>query len=283
MSQLEKYHTPCKNCIFAEYKGKTQHGCQMGRIEPFRDLGSIIEAEDEEKEFFIVNGRFCNAYSLPDGEFAKKTKPEDRVAVVKAALALKLTFIVIMGDGATPQSIEPTISAILAQTVKPCEVIFVNNQTVVPAPLFHTKIFKMLGNDVTWRLTHIVEREADGSFVSWERCVDHAMNNVNGAYYSVFTAGYAPPSNFVAKLDESLSNRMERFSLLTPGPNGEGLTVQTSVHKSSLISGNTKMVAGVEGEEPVALNNVVDKIKFYAKVQDMEYLVKNVAEICPCL
>lgn len=50
--------TNCKNCAFAIYSINTQVGCEHNRLEKFNN---IIEAYDDEKEFFIIN-RLCNYY-----------------------------------------------------------------------------------------------------------------------------------------------------------------------------------------------------------------------------
>jgi hypothetical protein len=59
-SQDRRLQTSCKNCIFAIYSGLTQVGCFANRIDKF-DKTDIIEAYDNEKEFYVVN-KFCNLY-----------------------------------------------------------------------------------------------------------------------------------------------------------------------------------------------------------------------------
>lgn len=60
--------TNCKNCVFAKYDGNTQIGCVHDRINKFRQLPEnndlfqyVVEAYDEENEFFVVN-RLCTLY-----------------------------------------------------------------------------------------------------------------------------------------------------------------------------------------------------------------------------
>lgn len=53
--------TSCKNCIFAVYDGKTQSECKAGRIEIYKEKDLVIEAYDNDKEFFVIKG-FCNYY-----------------------------------------------------------------------------------------------------------------------------------------------------------------------------------------------------------------------------
>jgi hypothetical protein len=53
--------TSCKNCVFASYDGNTQSDCKAGRIDIYREKDIVIEAYDNDKEFFVIKG-FCNYY-----------------------------------------------------------------------------------------------------------------------------------------------------------------------------------------------------------------------------
>jgi hypothetical protein len=55
---IKAIHTPCKNCVFAKYDGKTQTDCHLDMTTKFSSKGiEIIKAYDEEKEFDIINGK----------------------------------------------------------------------------------------------------------------------------------------------------------------------------------------------------------------------------------
>ena len=55
--------TPCQLCIFAIYDGITQIGCKHGLIDDYKKLGiTIIEAYNEEKEFYLVKDKVCMYY-----------------------------------------------------------------------------------------------------------------------------------------------------------------------------------------------------------------------------
>lgn len=57
---ISKIHTSCKDCAFAVYEDKTQTDCSMSLIEKYRSKNTtIIEAYDEEKEFYVLNDRKC--------------------------------------------------------------------------------------------------------------------------------------------------------------------------------------------------------------------------------
>lgn len=54
----------CRHCVFANWNGKRQMGCTFNRVYKFARRGvEVIRAYDEnEMEFFIINGRICNRY-----------------------------------------------------------------------------------------------------------------------------------------------------------------------------------------------------------------------------
>lgn len=86
MSQISIAHTPCKNCVFANYKDITQIGCHMGLIEKYQEQGiEILEAYDEEKEFYIVNNKKCFAHKEPN--YFKSRNMED------ASLEEKIKYV----------------------------------------------------------------------------------------------------------------------------------------------------------------------------------------------
>jgi hypothetical protein len=53
--------TSCKLCAFAVYEDKTQTGCAANRINIFQEKDKVMEAYDDELEFYVVKD-FCNYY-----------------------------------------------------------------------------------------------------------------------------------------------------------------------------------------------------------------------------
>jgi|688.fasta_scaffold02596_21 hypothetical protein len=51
--------TSCKDCIFAIYEDKTQVECSADRIKIYKDKDRVIEAYDNDKEFYTIK-EFCN-------------------------------------------------------------------------------------------------------------------------------------------------------------------------------------------------------------------------------
>jgi hypothetical protein len=61
--QIESIHTCCKDCVFAKYDGNTQTDCALDYISIYRQKNiEVIEAYDNEKEFFVINNKKCIGY-----------------------------------------------------------------------------------------------------------------------------------------------------------------------------------------------------------------------------
>jgi hypothetical protein len=62
-NQIDTIHTPCKNCVFAHFNENTQTDCHLNYIEKYKNKNiSILEAYDDDKEFYIINGKKCLGY-----------------------------------------------------------------------------------------------------------------------------------------------------------------------------------------------------------------------------
>ena len=56
-----RLETSCKECVFAIYNNETQTGCKHERVGKFRDRDELIEAYDDDKEFYVIS-RVCNYF-----------------------------------------------------------------------------------------------------------------------------------------------------------------------------------------------------------------------------
>ena len=63
MTNINTIHTACKNCVFAQYSDITQTGCSLNYIDKFKENAiEILEAYDNDKEFYIINNKKCIGY-----------------------------------------------------------------------------------------------------------------------------------------------------------------------------------------------------------------------------
>lgn len=69
---ISAIHTPCKSCVFAKYENNTQTDCALDYIALYKEKNiEILEAFDEQKEFYIINNKKCIGYR-ENGWFEKR-------------------------------------------------------------------------------------------------------------------------------------------------------------------------------------------------------------------
>ncbi len=134
--------TACKFCYFAVYDKNTQTGCSLGKLDKFRANGhEIIEAYDEEKEFYLIKG-FCPFFRT--GEWAK-----DKVSPVYSVMdETKLNYHVIVKYD--PQTFEKINSLLRTQaSYKP------NTLSILTDRELEARKFDLRYNN--WKIVHLVE------------------------------------------------------------------------------------------------------------------------------
>lgn len=308
--ELQKIKTPCKNCIFADYEddsrvGGTQIGCKLGRLDNFHKQGgdeAVVEAYDTDTieqndetitidtNFFIINGRICNAYRSVHSQWADE-HGDDAVSTVKEELKLKLSVLVLLEDGVTEEDIARTGESLRRQCLPPVEVHFVNYQEGIKPGRLNALLWKALGSELTWRITGIAEKD-----IPRGRVLDLAAAQLNaGSYYAVFLGGFRVPADFISNVHEALNERLERFSLLTPLEDGNGLVVQLGLHKHPLVYGNEpawaedidniQLAPGIQKDGTptppiqIFLQDISAKVQYMAKANNQPYMVKAVREV----
>jgi hypothetical protein len=270
---IQPIHTSCAKCVFAQYEGKTQTGCTLNRLKGFGD--AVVEAYDEEGEFFVVNGRRCVAYRPKDSEWATKHEG-DPVAAVKAELALKLALIIPLPAQPSLHDLARTVESLKSQSKLPQEVFFVHDRGVSPK-VVHPFLWQSLGNLVTWRMVAVLSEDA-----SEGEKVDAAVNAVKASgFYTVVRPGFALPTDFVAQLDDALNERLERFCVLTPEESGNALTVQLAFHNHYLMRGNAPLEVGDEEGNKQVLHTLAEKASYLAEKLEQPELVRPVRSVCP--
>lgn len=126
---INKIHTPCKKCVFADYTENTQTGCFLGLIDNYRhtDFIEIIEAYDREKEFFIVSGKKCFGYKEQkyfDSRDMQNSSIEEKVAYMKKISRMKYIAIVDCLDR-TPDELLEVVAEIKKADVLPDTILVV--------------------------------------------------------------------------------------------------------------------------------------------------------------
>lgn len=94
---INNIHTSCKDCVFATYDQNTQTDCQLDLINRYKESGtSIIEAYDDDKEFFIVNDRKCIGYRTESWytNLGLELSIEEKIKQIKETFRLKYILFI---------------------------------------------------------------------------------------------------------------------------------------------------------------------------------------------
>jgi hypothetical protein len=214
MTAISRAHTSCKDCIFAVYDGKTQTGCDFNnRVEKYREKGLLVDAKDDENEFFIVNRKFCLAkrnYQWLKQQGFDHSTTERLVDAVRDEMSINYAYIVYI-DEATDESIEKlhlTLKSVLSNKIKPHEIIVVNNTN--GTEFFEHRLVNMItgsvqGTGVKWSLKNIVEQ------CGRSRALLISVKEVNVRLFLICDVGYEIADSYISRLDTIVNDELRDF------------------------------------------------------------------------
>lgn len=228
--------TACKDCVFANYIGKTQTDCKLGRIEKFRSKGvDIIEAEDlEENEFYVLEA-WCNAYRESDWA----SEYENPIEQVNNELVTPLGFVVILGDGANKDLDKETALADLESTFdgikeidgEPSHILIANNSSIPHFDVIQKAQDSLEDFDVDFKVSNILDDD-----LTELECIDLVFSNFKNGYYSVLKAGKTPRKDIITLINHKVNYELDSVGYIKGDDGINGTTVQCVMHK--FLNGN---------------------------------------------
>ena len=249
----DKIISSCKGCCFAEKIGITQVGCELNKIESFKNSGATIkEAEDESEEFYIID-RFCATYR--NDEWANSfDKPKQQVLL---ETSIPVNFIILHGLGSVVEDLENTLLGVASQSNKPTSaIVVVQNPEIEDGFGLRHKIHEYLDRaNIPFYIVTMVDKNTTEL-----KMIDEAFAKCSNGYYSVFRSGTDIPHNFILKLNEAVNINLESVSMIQPKDDLNGLTIQCVVHK--FLRGSSKI-------------STQKKIEMFAKDTDRESFIKT--------
>ncbi len=197
MSAANHIVTSCKDCKFAQYAGKTQVGCSFNLLDSYRDANiQVIEAEDEEKEFYIIN-RIC-MYSR------HKTIDVSKEQVLEQIQA-QYQIILLLDEKL--ESFTNTMDSLMQQAIKPKHVTLIKPFNADIQPFVYTKILKKSG--MAWRYQNTINKEVP-ILDSVDACLDIKVF----PYYIVVNNGFQFPQEFSSEFNDLINSRFTKFTFL---------------------------------------------------------------------
>lgn len=133
---IEPIHTACKECVYADYSGITQIGCHLNYITVFKDKKlSILEAYDEDKEFFVINNKKCIGFRN-ENWFKERNLQEyslkDKISHHFATNYIKYTLWIDLRNFTSESHMEDLANELVKIQILPKNIIFIRykNQNI---------------------------------------------------------------------------------------------------------------------------------------------------------
>jgi hypothetical protein len=186
MNSVAPIHTPCKNCVFSKYSGKTQDGCHLDFIDRYKNSGAeILEAYDNDLEFYIINNKKCLGYR-EESFFKRKGMESSSIEDKKNYFYGEnhINYLAIINlQNFSIESLDALGPIFKECKVLPKKIIFIRHNTS-PAVFTYTKIkefFLNSGIDCEWRIqTMVTDQLGYGDIL-------HNVLNMNKAYRFVLS------------------------------------------------------------------------------------------------
>lgn len=279
--------TSCKECVFAEYIGKTQMSCSLNRLQQFRkNLVTVDDAYDEEDWEFCVIHRFCNAYRNRNWKENLK-KDRDIKSAVEKEIEIQLDFVIIIPFDINPSTVylktSNTIKSIVGQTIRPVNLIFIGQKNtadlsgnVESAKEQIAKDYETQGEKDSFSRRILAEQIEDGlegtgiGFVLMDyllddsdyfSVLDEAFKRVYSTYYSVLLAGEEIEVDYIEKLNNVMNKELRVLSVVEPDDGSiNRFTAQSGLHKLFLGS-----------KTGIPINKVIREFADYKNEKDFIY------------
>lgn len=258
---VDRFETSCKDCVFAQYNGKTQYGCVFSRIEKYRESGAeIVECYDNDKEFYVIKERLCNRCRnqswVKDGETL-----EDLIVRVLTESNLNIDAYLYVDQSVDSMlDILKSLESLNNQIYQPKEIVVVNNSR---GKIKSSAIIKILQqkSEIKWSVESINGIQTKSS------ALNVAINKNKKSMFMLLNAGQlVPTSDYLNNINKAINYNLDRFIMLQPDDNTDnGLVVLQKVF--TLFGGN--------GDK-----SIEEKILETVKETQETHLVKKYSDIC---
>lgn len=237
--KLQPISTSCGDCIFAVRDGDKQTGCEFDRLDGFYENGAIIVEQEhptKHHKHFVVLGRFCNA--CRNHEWGDRHPVQEWEDIVRKEFSVRVSMIIYMDNSTSLSDLSRTLESIRYQNPAPHGIYVVANNPSLEARVF-VNLFRSMKLPCKWEFRHM-QPDDDGMYPGSGYAVDMTLKTCKSTYYSLCTAGFVYPSNYLATIENAINQDMVRFIALLPMDDaGNGLVVQTSLH--NYVHGNKEV------------------------------------------
>lgn len=210
MTSIPAIHTSCKKCVFAIYDNITQTGCHLDYIAKYREKNiSILEAYDEQKEFYVIGDKKCPGYREDSWFKDNNLTIEEKIDKIKKDISINYLMVIDL-ENMDPMELDKVFDTISELAYKPSKIIIIrhtNNQKF-PFDVLKNSLDKL---DIKWRVQTMIDKD-----VLWGGILHSVVSNGNHAYR--FICGvkkYTPDiTNVINTANSIIYDNLSSFNIL---------------------------------------------------------------------
>jgi len=273
--------TACLGCVFADGEVRPNpdidcsqfiqkpDGCLAnGALGKFRAHGvTIDDAVDKYgSEFHVIRGRICPFHRAKLWQDEHKLTDEEAVVQVRKECVFQYDAVIYFDGTTDANSIMETIHALNECDIKPKRVFIISNSEYKPS------FFMNLLQDSPLPWNAEINCEGDSNLIIGEykdvklRSLDIITKKCKSMYIVYFNAGFKPYPTYFNGIDSLLYNDLDRFIMLKPDDDINGLTVMRIFHKQA--AGNAR-------------KTILEKAETISKEQQCQSLVRPLKDLLP--
>lgn len=197
-------HTPCKECIFANYDSNTQVGCALNYIEKYKKQNvEILEVYDEDKNFYVINHKKCLGYR--NNKWLEKQKNKDHKtlkAIIKSENNIKYIAIVELMAEDSEEDFKLAINSLLNQYILPIGLV-IYKRTWTKYNLSNEFILNYMqphSKELKWRIKNFIDQDMSDN----ERLHSAIKSCDINRYYLYMKLKQNIPPDFTKKIQKNI-------------------------------------------------------------------------------
>tara|TARA_Y100000310_G_scaffold343366_1_gene450638 strand:- start:1207 stop:2037 length:831 start_codon:yes stop_codon:yes gene_type:complete len=267
----------CRGCNFSQTKkredGKNlQTGCELGRVEKFKSLGTEVNLDENENGEFFTISRFCTCYRPEEWIITlSEEEKSDLTKTVREEISVRMGIIILFDCSShTEDQLKSTIESFGRQTIAPRYVVVVSSRAEYNE-LIHSLLIDNFP-DKKQTNVHLVQC-TDEDLQDYFK-IDEAFKHALNGFYYVINAGSKHSDDFIEKFDSYINDELSQVVMVKPNDGLGGLLMQASLHK--MLSGSrTKL----NDDESVNTENIVQRVTTMGITNGGIDLIKDWSEI----
>lgn len=213
---IHSIHTPCKECVFALYENITQTGCALNYLDIYKTNNTeVLEAYDQEKEFYVINDKKCIGYREPKWfkQFENNTDSlEDKISLYHSTN--KISYLAVINlRTINPESLDNILKNLMSANILPQKIIFVRYRDDKLSFTYDSieKLVKKHDIQLAWRIQTMLD-----SSIEYDEVLHQiVMGNIKYRFILSIDDNNCQPKTIIDRANDIVHKELAQFMVLS--------------------------------------------------------------------